>query len=149
VPAEVYAPACLSADRSTLAVADKGPAVRVFDNVAQKAGTTVAIGTPKVGNIALSPDGKRLAVRALSSAVEIFDAKSGEKLFELDAGFQAKPVNFAGVNLCFSRDGKRLLTAEMSGACKLWDLVTKKEVCQLDELKPYGLGNAAFTKDGK
>lgn len=85
--------------------------------------TLPAEGTDKGGGLALSQDGRLLAITDVlyagdpgSDAVRIFDLPSGRRVstFQADAG---RPSAFA-----FSPDGRRLVTGMSDGTALVWDL---------------------------
>ncbi len=66
-------------------------------------------------SLALSPDGRRLAVARASTGVDVFDTDSGALLRVL-------PTSHPVWSLNFSPDGRQLLTAGWSSDVSLWDL---------------------------
>lgn len=71
-----------------------------------------------VAEVAVSPDGKRLATASWDGAARLFDMKSGELTAELvhQSGELRSSVN----NLIFSKDGRFLTTADLDGRLKIW-----------------------------
>jgi WD40 repeat protein/serine/threonine protein kinase len=68
----------------------------------------------EIGNIAFSPDGKRLASSARwTDEVKVWDAQTGQELFNLKAGGEID-------SLAFSPDGHRLVV-DSSGTVTIWD----------------------------
>jgi WD40 repeat protein len=67
---------------------------------------------------AYSPDGKRLAVSFRGGSVNVLDAASGQKLFDL-TGHTGSVRHIA-----FSPDGTRIATASADGTVRLWDAAT-------------------------
>ncbi|MEA2235361.1 MAG: hypothetical protein QOC81_85 [Thermoanaerobaculia bacterium] len=70
-------------------------------------------------SMAISPDGKIIAVGNLLSSPSFFDTATGAALPAIDCEYCT--------TLSFSADGKRL-AANRGGAVRLWDLETKAEV---------------------
>ena len=95
--------------------------------------------------LALSPDGKTLAVRPLDGrdekSLQLWDATSGEKRHHL-RGHQAALNDFA-----FSGDGKTVVTASDDKSIRFWDVATGQQVRQLDHAE--GVGRIALAPDGK
>jgi WD40 repeat protein len=96
-----------------------------------------------IGRLAVSPDGKRLAVAGLP--VRVWDLEKRELV---EAFGQ---TNWPGFEVAFSPDGKRLATASArSGECfiKVWDFEQMKEVFGAGPERPAPSG-LAFSADGK
>jgi WD40 repeat protein len=79
----------------------------------------------EVYGIALSPDGKVLAMGRQDGSVTLWDVSSGDKLYQL--------VGHAGLvpRLAFSHDGTRLTTASFDKFAKVWDVQTGQELVTL------------------
>jgi WD40 repeat protein len=71
--------------------------------------------TGKTGRLALSPDGRRLAIPAWPWALKIWDATTGEDLLTL--GGHRSPV----LCVAFSSDGHRIASGALDGVVKIWD----------------------------
>jgi WD40 repeat protein len=76
--------------------------------------------------IAISPDGKRLATAARDGAARLWNAADGVQTFVM------KEHRSLVTGLQFSRDGRRLVSASSDGEIRIWDA---------PEL-PVALGNA-------
>jgi WD40 repeat protein len=89
-----------------------------------------------------SPDGKRILTAPHSSgAAGVWDAQTGEKLFELD-------TLYGIYSLCFSPDGKYILTASQDYTARLWDAATGKQHGQAFRHNA-AVWNAVFSPDSK
>ncbi|MGB0596489.1 MAG: WD40 repeat domain-containing protein [Rubripirellula sp.] len=107
-------------------------------------------------SVAISPDGKRVAVPVTSSSrgapagLIIEDTGAAVRVWEVDTGKDTEPVKrlkMAVQAVVFSPDGKQLATAGGDNAVRVWDLDTGK---QLATLPSQGLVEAvAFSPDGK
>jgi WD40 repeat protein len=86
---------------------------------AQLADFVVAKGNLIGGAIALSPDGTRLVVGDSSTAVRLFDAKSGESLSE-------EHNDSFVVHVAISPDGKQYAAASLDGTAVIRDMATGK-----------------------
>jgi WD40 repeat protein/serine/threonine protein kinase len=101
--------------------------------------TPIAIGD-SVFIAEFSPDGKRVVTGSDHGTVAVWDANTGEAIFNLKAHLGR--VSFAA----FSPDGARILTAGNDGIAKLWDHSGMYSV----ELKGHAgaIRWAAFSPDG-
>jgi WD40 repeat protein len=140
-------------DGKHLVSAGHDKVIRVWD---WQAGRTVRILRGEIGPgdegrifaMALSPDGRRLAVAGQITVpgqaeqhIRIYDLVTSE-LVQLLAGHTGKIVALA-----YSPDGTRLLSGSQDRTALLWDLTTGRPVHRLDRHKAevYGVG---FTPDG-
>jgi WD40 repeat protein len=101
--------------------------------------------TGPVAGIAISPDGKSLAVSVASGEGELtlWDMDTG-KLQQLLA--KAEFINFA---VRFSPDGRYLLSGNYSGVARLWDVATGEEARQFTYPSSMNIYDVAFSPDGK
>jgi WD40 repeat protein/serine/threonine protein kinase len=102
---------------------------------------------PQGARFALSPDGKRLATIA-DGAIDLWDARSGAKLFTLDehATGPAKGGDPACLELAFVPDASRLITC-FQGAANVWDISTRRLLVALQGDDP--VAQMDLSKDGK
>ena len=94
-------------------------------------------------NIALSPDGKLVAI-GQKKTIFLWDLASGKEFRRLA---QADMHSFA-----FSPDGKTLAAAGYDAEIHLWDFVSGKEITKIRwplQNEPSGLAVLAFTPDGR
>ncbi|MEQ8923599.1 MAG: TIR domain-containing protein [Roseovarius confluentis] len=113
----------------------------------------------RVNDVAVSPDGTRLAIATWDNTVDIIDASSGELLFELDGlpsqersggnWDQVQKVSF------LPPDGRVLVTGSFDGILRYWDGDTGM---LLDEIEPdeasrslngYSIDSLAVSADGE
>ena len=96
-----------------------------------------------IRNIALSPDGRRVAAATFSPTVRIWDVSTRQLVQTLVA---EDYVTYLG----FGPDGRRLITAKDSGV-DLWDTVTGRRLLRLGDhdLRKDGLHDIAFSPDGR
>ena len=107
-------------------------------------------------SVAISPDGKRVAVpvtsgsRGAPAGIIIDDTGAAVRVWELETGKDTEPVKrlkMAVQAVVFSPDGKQLATAGGDKVVRVWDLDTGK---QLAALPSQGRVEAvAFSPDGE
>src|SRR5262249_19711847 len=93
-------------------------------------------------NIALSPDGKLLAIGDAGAAIRLLETETGKQVRQ----FAAR--NRTGALLSFSRDGKRLAAATRDGAVQVWDVAARKRLLQ-GEGPPCRCFGLAFTGESE
>src|SRR6185312_2910061 len=101
----------------------------------------------KVGCVAFSPDGRRLAVGAepgnhTTGVIGIHDPETGRVLQTLRGHTSVVCA------VAFSPDGHRLASASLDKTIKLWDVLTGREVFTLRG-HPAGVLSVAFSPDGR
>ena len=108
-------------------------------------GTLFTQGADRVENLAISPDGKTLAMASGGGAVLLWDFETG-KLLKMLVGHSAA-VN--GVE--FSPDGQTLASAGADQTVRLWNVDTWRELMQLstNNLKLGEVWALAFSPDGR
>ena len=72
--------------------------------------------------MALSPDGRTLALGSFDHNVSLWDAHTGMRLQTIQA--HTAPV----FGVAFSRDGKRLATVDKEAVLRFWDADTKSDI---------------------
>jgi WD40 repeat protein len=98
-----------------MAPAGRTGVIKIWDVRTGKEDTCFGPAIPAIEQLALSPDGKRIATPGANGAVYIWDAATGQRLLILAA--HAEAVR----SLTFSSDGRRLATASTDGMVKIWD----------------------------
>jgi len=91
--------------------------------------------------VAISPDGKLLAVANVEKAVRLWEMATGKEVRRLEG--PQSPI----ASVAFTPDGKILASGGTSGPdqlVRLWDVGTGKEIQKLTAAAPF-----AFTHDGK
>ena len=93
-----------------------------------------------VRDLALSPDGKKIAAVGAGRAITLWDAATGKAIHQFPNRDQPNGV-------AFSPDGKMFATTD-TPICRLWDVASGKELRQLKG-HTNGLHGVAFVPDGK
>ncbi|MHC1763949.1 MAG: protein kinase [Verrucomicrobiia bacterium] len=130
----------------TLVFVNQGTAAHevIFWDLAEPRKTPVRrpVGTVGRSQLALSPDGRLLAVPTREGSVAVFDVKRMERPAVLHGHMQSV------LGVAFSPDGKRLVSTSGAGeAVKIWDVETGQELLTLKG-KGSQLLNVAFVADG-
>lgn len=100
-------------------------------------------GLYRVNTLALSPDGRTLAIgNSNSNAIHLWDTKTGTNLATLEG--HTEEIN----TIAFSPDSVTLASASRDGTIQLWDIKTKTYVATLEE-HPNSINAIAFSPDGK
>lgn len=115
-----------------------------------------------IRNIAVSPDGSKIASVADDMVCRIWDAATGEKLHELRGHQERTPSHFTSMlYVCtFSPDGRYLATGDRVAHVVIWESATGRQVGTFDAPELYtwdgrqrirsigGLRALAFSPDG-
>jgi WD40 repeat protein len=154
--------AVFTPDGKTLISAGNGPSVCFWDVATGKEVRRLKDNLTGVAQMALSPDGKRLATQALTrlmsadgggtwyngNRVRVWDVASGKEVRRLVLPSDSKEAHPHGPSfLAFTPDGKALVTDGPKQALYLWDAETGKDLRRLEG--PRGWGAFAFAPDGK
>ncbi len=120
---------------------------KIWDVTTGKELLTFTGHTWTVGDIAFSPDGKKLATASGDKTAKVWDATTGKELLTL-AGH-----TFQVTGVAFSPDGTRIATsAGLQGStdhtAKVWDATTGKELLTLVG-HTAGVDAIAYSPDGK
>lgn len=118
--------------------------IRTWDTTTGADLRRFATGLPGVSDLALSQDGKVLAIpRAADKSIEVWDAESGKKIASF-AGFAAG----APLRVALSSKGDRLATCEPH-AVTVWDVAAKKELRRFGCADKKTVVNLALSADGR
>lgn len=101
---------------------------------------------------AFSPDGRRAAMNATESIVDVVDLETGNTLASLaadDAAPDGKSVSILVSGVSFSGDGSRVLTSNMEGTLRLWDVATGKKLQKIRTPGSSAVFGLVLTADGK
>jgi WD40 repeat protein len=171
----------LSADAKTMVLGDYQGTIRTWDAMAGKEIKEWKIGqnqNPAFGgfvglaSLAISPDGKAVAVRTYDQSIRLYDSASGRELKTMAEVPVANPngaiavafVNYGAPGpMVFSPDGTTLASlsnggqqfigrgkamAAMNSYVQLWDVATAKPLRKIDPEK-RGIACLAFAPDGR
>lgn len=115
----VWSVAFARSGRSIASTSIDGSA-RVWDPVSGWIVTTIPLGPGMGRSLAISPDGKFVAVGGGGTVVAIHDVETGERQWTIDTHDRAAN------SLAFSPDGRTLaVTGGSGGTVELWDTVTR------------------------
>ena len=140
-----HSPASFSADGKLLATVDLRNTVLVLDILTGKTIRKIELKEMQGHSVALSPDGKFLAVTESNgedNCVRVWDVASDKELPRLKLSRQRMATR-----LLFSNDGK-WLAGITSGQIRLWDMTTGKRA-RLYEGHENIVTSIAFSDDGK
>jgi WD40 repeat protein len=113
--------------------------------------------------LAVSPDGARVASVADDMVCRIWDVATGRRLHELRGHEERTPQNFASMLYCceFSADGRYLATGDRVGRVVIWDTATWRQAGRVEAPTLYtwdgrqrirsigGVRGLAFSPDGR
>jgi len=139
------APAAFSAGGGLLATSNGHGTVRVWDVTARRPVGPPMSGYRTMTTLALSPDGKTLAVAG--TGVQLWQAATGQQIgTALPAAGQGRYRAVA-----FSPDGATLATLGADGTARMWTVTTQQEVGAPITVGGTGVatGAVAFSPDGK
>lgn len=141
-----YCSLALSKNGTILACMDND-SIRIWDAKSGKLIRTIAehqnFFWPSTHGLAISPDGKTLAVRARDGAARLFDVATGKSLLE-----KSESHSDVVLSVQYSPDGKTIATGSADGTVRLWNPSTGKQVRLLLPEKRW-VRSVLFTPDGK
>jgi len=119
-----------------------GGVVKVFDVEGERDLATLKSGDFSVVSLAISPDGKRLAVGYFGDTFTLWDMDTRELIAKLD--------DAAEVSACFSPDGRigASISTEADAGVRIWDATSAK---RLKTISPgeRSFSRVCFSPDGK
>ena len=138
-------PAVFSAGGGLLAASDGHGIVRLWDVTTRRLASAPLSGNGTVTGLAISPDGKTLAVAG--RGVQLWQTATGQRIGT------ALPAASGGRYraVAFSSDGTALATLGADGTARLWDVATRQQIgapMTVDSPGTSG-GAVAFSPDGK
>jgi WD40 repeat protein len=140
-----HPPAAFSADGSLLATSTGHGSVRVWDVAGKRPAGPPMSSYRTVTGLALSPDGKILAVAG--SGVQLWQTATGQRI-----GTALPAVGHGRYRaVAFSPDGTMLATLDANGTARIWNVTTRQEIGAPMTVDGPGTlsGAVAFSPDGK
>lgn len=128
----------------------------------EKVGRTLDAHTKQIRQLALSPDGTKLASVGDDMAARIWNVATGALLHELHGHEAQTPTYFTSMLYCcaFSPNGQQLATGDRVGHVVIWDAATGKQIAAVETPSLYtwdavqrirsigGVRALAFSPDG-
>ncbi len=116
-----------------------------------------------IRNLAVSPDGSKLASVADDMVCRVWNAATGERLHELRGHQEMTPSHFRSMLYCctFSADGRHLATGDRVGHVVVWDVASGRQLAAVEAPTLYtwdgvqrirsigGVRGIAFSPDGR
>jgi WD40 repeat protein len=141
-----------SADGKSLISASYDGTLRFWDPSTGKEQRHIVVGEGWVQQIALSPDGKLLAVWGEATSrqkIQLLNAVTGEKLRTLEVHCDQAGVIPVSISLCFSPDSKTLYSSNGNDvSISRWDAATGKTLPLIGK-HDGGLEDIALSCDGR
>ena len=123
---------------------------------------TVDAHTRQIRQLAISPDGTKLASVADDMKCKLWNVATGERLHELTGHEERTPTNFGSMLYCcaFSNDGTKLATGDRVGHVVIWDVANGRQLGSIEVPSLYtwdatqrirsigGIRSLAFSPDG-
>jgi Tol biopolymer transport system component len=122
--------------------AEKAAALQMTDAATGKSVWKAQVGRGTLTSVAVSPDGKRLAVGSDDNSVCALDAPTGRVLM------MAQGHRGAVTAVAVSPDGKQLATGSADNSVQVWDMPTGRALMRLQGHNK-GVECVAFSPDGK
>jgi hypothetical protein len=125
-----------------LCVGGWGGVVKVFDVESERDLATMKSGDFSVVSLAISPDGKRLAVGYFGDTFVLWDMKTCEPIAKLDGA--------AGASVCFSPDGRIGASSGTRGGAgvRIWD-ATSAQSLRTVPCGEHSANRVCFSPDGR
>ena len=104
--------------------------IRIWDMDSGEENTSITTGSRRMSQVAWSPDGRSLASTDNEKFFKVWEADTGEPLFEIKN--QTIPDQSIDTwTLCWSPDGSQIATGSTDGVVRVWDLAKKKAIAAL------------------
>jgi WD40 repeat protein len=116
--------AVFTANSKTLVTVDTAGTARFWDVATHRqVGAPIAVSSQKLLSVALSPDGKVLAIGGADGSARLYDVATRH---QLGAAMTSPGTSVAWV--LFSPNGKLLATSDSAGTIRFWSVATHKRV---------------------
>lgn len=118
--------------------------------VLQLQGGHICGGTCGVEEVSYSPDGSAILTAGGDDTARVWDAETGEELFQLD---HTSPVSGIVDHARYSPDGHTILTARYDrnfvGTVRVWGADSGAEILQLPSVRNWPIYFARYSPDGR
>lgn len=132
----------ISADGQFLVTGEShANAANVFDISTGEVRHTLSGHTDSVHNVAISPDGTRIATASADHTARLWDTRTGRLIKEL------KGHTYHVIHVAFSPDGTRLVTGSNDQTIRVWDGQTGELVASPSRQRGW-LQDVTFSADG-
>ena len=133
-----------------------------WDKANSRVVRTVDAHTRQIRQLAMSPDGTKLASVADDMVCRLWNVQTGERLRELRGHEERTPTHFGSMLYCcaFSNDGTKLATGDRVGRVCIWNVATGERFSTIEVPSLYtwdgvqrirsigGIRSLAFSPDG-
>ncbi|MCI0638506.1 MAG: sigma-70 family RNA polymerase sigma factor [Gemmataceae bacterium] len=137
-----YTTVAYAPDGRTLAVADAGDRLDLWDPATGKLRKSSRVAGLENSSIAFTHDGRLLAAGHTDGAIRFWDAQTGEERKVLRSPAAKGRVTL----LAFSPDGKWMLSHASKAPLHLWDLATDQTIWEASSVE---IRHTLFSPDGK
>jgi WD40 repeat protein len=132
--------ATLSHDKKWMAIASGENSIEIQDIESKDVIATLQGHPGRVSSLALSPNGKHLAIGYMDNPTAIWDIKNNKLKNTID-------IHDSACSISFSPTGKIILITSCAGRIETWDLELKKRIININSCQ--SISKAIFSPDGK